>query len=556
MRIASTLRQTSGLVRSAGILRRRGLLRPLRLRESVRMLRVARKAGPFAAMVVATAHDAPGAPAIADDRGTLTYGELETRGNALARGLAETGIRPGDVAGILCRDHRGMVLTLIAAGKLGIRLVFMNTGFGKPQLVDAARRDNVTAMFLDAEFLPLTDTLPRAMPRVLTSVDGGGGDAAIPTPDGPTLDSPTLDSPTLDSLVAGRSAAPPPLPDRPGSMVLLTSGTTGRPRGVPRGRMSPMLSAQILDRIPLSRGGTMVLATPLFHGTGLGQFVVAMTLGKKVVLRRRFDPEATLADIAAHRADTLVAVPTMLQRMTSLGPAVLARHDTSALRIVVCGGSALSPDLCRRTAEVFGDVLYNVYGSTEVANASVATPAELRRAPGTVGRPPVGCRLALYDERRNRVTAPNRPGTIFVSTGLSFAGYTDGGHKETVDGMVCTGDIGHVDDEGLLFIDGRDDEMIVSGGENVFPVEVENLLAGRPDVQDAAVVGVDDPDFGKRLRAFVVPSPGATPDAAEIKDYVRANLARYKVPRDVVFVEELPRNATGKLLRGQLEQIG
>jgi len=542
MRIASTLRRGYDLVLSVEILRRRGLLRPLRLDESLRTLRVARKAGPFAAMIVAPARDAPDAPAIVDERGTLTYGELDTQGNALARGLIETGIRSGDVAGILCRNHRGMVLTLLAAGKLGVRVVFMNTGFGKPQLVDVAQRDHVTAMLLDGEFLPLTDTMPRAMPRVLTLVAGDDDvDPAIPT---------------LDDLIAGRSTAPPPLPDKPGGMVLLTTGTTGRPKGAPRDRMSPIQSAQLLHRIPLSRGGTMVLATPLFHGTGLGQFVMAMTLGEKVVLRRRFDPEATLADIAAHRADTLVVVPTMLQRMANLGPAALARHDTSSLRIVVCAGSALSPDLCRRTAEAFGDVLYNVYGSTEVANASVATPAELRRAPGTVGRPPVGCRLALYDERRNRVTAPNLPGTIFVSTGLSFAGYTDGGHKEIVDGMVSTGDVGHFDDGGLLFIDGRDDEMIVSGGENVFPVEVENLLAGRPDVHDAAVVGVDDPDYGKRLRAFIVPNADAVPDAEEIKDYVKANLARYKVPRDVIFVEELPRNAMGKLLRWQLDQIG
>jgi fatty-acyl-CoA synthase len=339
-------------------------------------------------------------------------------------------------------------------------------------------------------------------------------------------------------------------------MVLLTSGTTGRPKGAPRDRISPMQSAQILDRIPLSRGGTMVLATPLFHGTGLGNFIMAMTLGKAVVLRRRFDPEATLAEVAAHRADTLVVVPTMLQRIVDLGPEALARHDTSALRIVVCAGSALAPDLCVRATEAFGDVLYNLYGSTEVANASVATPAELRRAPGTVGRAPVGCRLVLFDERRNRVTAPNVPGTIFVNNGLSFRAYTDGATKETIEGMISTGDVGHFDEEGLLFIDGRDDDMIVSGGENVFPVEVENLLAGRPDVREAAVVGVDDPEFGKRLRAFVVASPDADVDAEEIKGYVKANLARHKVPRDVVFVDELPRNPTGKLLRRELDRSG
>jgi fatty-acyl-CoA synthase len=314
-----------------------------------------------------------------------------------------------------------------------------------------------------------------------------------------------------------------------------------------------MQSAQLLDRIPLSRGGALVLGTPLFHGTGLGQFVVAMTLGKKVVLRRRIDSEVMLADITEHRADTLIVVPTMLKRLLDLGPDALAKHDTSSLRIIVCGGSALAPDLCRRTAEAFGGVLYNVYGSTEVANTSVATPAELRRAPGTVGRPPVGCRLALYDERRRRVSEPDCPGTIFAFNGLSFAGYTDGDRKEIVDGMLSTGDIGHFDEERLLFIDGRGDEMIVSGGENVFPVEVENLLTRRPDVHDAAVIAVKDPDFGERLRAFIVPASGATLDPAEIKDYIKANLARYKVPRDVVFVADLPRNAAGKLVRRELK---
>ena len=538
MRVPSPVRRICDGVRSAAILLRRGLVRPLRAGESLRALRVARRAGPFAAMIVAAAHSAPDSPAVADERGTVSYGELERLGNALARGLLETGVRAGAVVGILCRDSRGMVLALVAAGKLGARVVLLNTGLAEPQLADAVRREKVSALLLDAEFVPLTGGLPDTVPRVVTLADGDA-DPGLPT---------------VDGLVAGRSTAPPPLPDRPGGLVLLTSGTTGRPRGAPRDRMSPLQSAQLLDRIPLSRGGTLVLGTPLFHGTGLGQFVLAMTLGKQVVLRRRFDPEATLAAVAAHRADTLVVVPTMLGRIVDLGPAVLAGHDTSSLRVVVCGGSALPPDLCRRATEAFGDVLYNVYGSTEVANASVATPAELRRAPGTVGRPPVGCRLALYDERRAPVTAPGMPGTIFASTGLSFAGYTDGGTREVVDGLVSTGDVGHLDADGLLFVDGRDDEMIVSGGENVFPAEVESLLAGHPGVRDSAVVGVDDPDFGQRLRAYVVPRPGADPGAEELRDYVRTRLARYKVPRDVVFVNELPRNAMGKLVRGQLDR--
>jgi fatty-acyl-CoA synthase len=216
----------------------------------------------------------------------------------------------------------------------------------------------------------------------------------------------------------------------------------------------------------------------------------------------------------------------VLQRILDLGPDTLGRYDTSSLKVVFAAGSALSPDLCRRTAEAFGEVLYNLYGSTEVAAAAVATPQELRTAPGTVGRPPVGCRLACYDEHRRKVTEPGRVGTLFVSSGLSFTGYTDGKNKEIVDGLLSTGDTGHFDERGLWFVDGRDDDMIVSGGENVFPLEVENLLADHPEIIETAVVSVDDADFGKRLAAYVVRNSASTLDADDIKSYVRSHLAR------------------------------
>ena len=538
----SMLRQAVDILRSVAILRKRGLINPLRPDDSLRTLRAARKAGPFVAMISYSARNAPDAPAIVDSRRVLTYGELEEKATVLARGLQQIGIRSCDVAGVLCRDHNGMALSLIAAGKLDVRLVFMNTGFAEPQVADVARCEQVTVMFVDSEFVPLLGRLPDAMPRILTWVDDPAVvDRAMPT---------------VERLTTVGSRAPMPLPAQPGGIVLLTSGTTGTPRGTPRHSVSPLQSAQLLDRIPLSRRGAIIVATPLFHGTGLAQFILALTLGKKVVLQqRKFDPTATLEAIAEHYVDTLVVVPTMLQRIVDLGPSTLSEYDTLSLRIVVCAGSALSPDLCRRTASAFGNVLYNVYGSTEVANAAIATPVELRRAPGTVGRPPVGCRVALYDERRIRIATPNTPGTIFVGNASVAAAYSDGGRKESVDGMLSTGDIGHLDRDGLLFVDGREDEMIVSGGENVFPQEVENTLANRQDIADAAVVGVADRDFGQRLRAFVVPAQNATLDPQEIKDYVKANLARYKVPRDVIVVDAIPRNSTGKILRRPLEEV-
>ncbi|MGV9541504.1 acyl-CoA synthetase [Nocardia beijingensis] len=537
----AALRSVADAVSAAAVLARRGVVDPARPAETIRVMREASVYGPFVTTLAHVTRGHGSAPAIVDERGTLTFDELDKQSNALTRGLAAAGFGPGTVLAALCRDHRGMVLTLLAAGKLGARVVLMNTGFAKPQLAEVAARENVGAILLDSEFLDLLGAVPGRVPRILSWVDES--------------DAVEAGTPTIDSLIAANSDAALPAPERPGGIVILTSGTTGTPKGAPRDKVSPLQSAQFLHRVPFPRDDTVVMAAPIFHGTGLSQFTLGWALGNKIVFQqRKFDPRRTLADVAEHRAATLVLVPTMLQRILDLGPAVLEQFDTSSLRVIFTAGAPVSPDLSRRTADAFGDVLYNLYASTEVAVAAVATPHDMRVAPGTVGRPPVGCRVAIYDAQRNKITTPGEVGTIFVSSGLSFSGYTDGRNKEMVDGLLSSGDVGHFDAEGRLFIDGRDDDMIVSGGENVYPLEVENLLADRPDVREAAVVGVEDRDFGKRLRAFVVPTEDATRDPQEIKDYVRANLARHKVPRDVVFVDELPRNATGKLVRRKLEE--
>ncbi|MGB3476051.1 MAG: acyl-CoA synthetase [Mycobacterium sp.] len=510
-------------LRALRVLARRGMVEPLRPDRAVRAAVAIRRYGAFGGLIAHAADRYRNAPAVTDEWGTLTFAELDGVCNALVRGLQEHGVGAESVIAVLYRNHRGVLLTLGAANRIGARAVLMNTGFAGPQLADVCARERVTVVLADDEFdellAPLSDDIVRL---------------------------------NLDEVAAGRSTAPVPAPNRPGGMVLLTSGTTGTPKGAPRTKIDPAQSAQLLDRIPWSAGGAYVAAAPLFHATGLATCALGLALGNHIVLTRRFDPEETLRAIASHRASVLIVVPTMLHRILDLGPDLLSSYETSSLRVLFAAGSALSPDLCRRTAESFGEVLYNLYGSTEVAAAAIATPAELRQAPGTVGRPPLGCRLACYDEQRRRITEPGQVGTLFVSSGLSFAGYTDGGHKEIVDGMLSSGDVGHFDADGLWFVDGRDDDMIVSGGENVFPLEVENLLCDHPDVLEAAVVGVDDEEFGKRLRAYVVADAARRPAVEEIRAYVKANLARHKVPRDVVFIDELPKNATGKLLRNHL----
>ncbi|MFB1298821.1 acyl-CoA synthetase [Mycobacterium sp. pW049] len=511
------------------------------LKGSVRTAKLSRVYGPQATMTIQGGRKYASLPAIVDERGTLTYKQVDDQSWALAHGLRGLGVSAGSVVGVLCRDHRGLVITMAACGKLGARMVLMNTGFAKPQFAEVCRRENVAVVLHDSEFLGLLDALPADMPRVLTWVDDG---TEVPA-----------GLPTLDDIIATNSSEPLPPPDKPGGSVILTSGTTGLPKGAPRDSVSPLATAQIIDRIPFPHQGTMVIVSPIFHSTGWATYTVGAAFGNKVVTARRFKAEATLDLIATHKADMLVAVPTMLHRMVELGPEIIAKYDTSSLKVILIAGSALSPELSNRVQDTFGDVLYNMYGSTECAIASVATPAELRAAPGTAGRSPVTCEVVLYDENDQRIVGNNRRGRIFVRNGAPFSGYTDGRHKQIIDGYMSSGDMGHFTDDGLLFVDGRDDDMIVSGGENVFPQEVEYLLEARPDVAEVAVVGVDDVEFGKRLRAFIVSEPGAARDAAEIKQHVKDNLARHKVPRDVVFVDELPRNATGKLLRRVLVEM-
>jgi fatty-acyl-CoA synthase len=518
--------QVRHAIKAARVLQHRGLVDVRKPLQALSAARDIRRYGAFGGLAAHAAHRYGQAPALTDERGTLSFLDVEEASNALARGLLAEGIGASSVVGVLNRGHRDLLLTVMAANKVGARTVLLNTGFAAPQLADVCRRERIAMVFADDEFAGLLDALP----------------------------SETARGRTIARLSSGQPAARLPAPPAPGGLVLLTSGTTGTPKGAPRNRINPLQSAQLLDRIPWPANGAYVVAAPLFHATGLATCALGLALGNRVILTRRFDPEATLASIAEHRAGALILVPTMLQRILDLPAEAIRRYDASSLSVLFAAGSALSPDLCRRTADTFGEVLYNLYGSTEVAAATIATPDELRRAPGTVGRPPVGCTIAAYDERRRRIDEPGEVGTLFVSSGLSFAGYTDGGHKEIVDGLLSSGDTGHFDDDGLWFVDGRDDDMIVSGGENVFPLEVEHLLSGHPEVVDAAVIGVADGEFGKRLRAFVVGVPDNQLGARDVQDFVRAHLARHKVPRDVIFVDALPRNETGKVLKGSLSR--
>jgi len=336
--------------------------------------------------------------------------------------------------------------------------------------------------------------------------------------------------------------------------VLLTSGSTGAPKAAARSippTLDPLVA--LLTRIPLRSRDVTLVASPLFHAWGFGHLGLGLALSSTLVLHRRFDPIETLAAVEHHRVRVLAVVPVMLKRLVELPEETRRCYDTSSLEVVASSGAHLPGPLAQRFMDAFGDVLYNLYGSTEAAWGAIATPDDLRAAPGTAGTPPWRTDVRIVDGDAADV-APGRSGRILVRNRMLLEHYTDGLHRPRYDGFLPTGDMGHLDEVGRLFVEGRQDDMIVSGGENVYPQEVEELLAGHPDVADVAVVAVDDPEFGQRLRALVVRRPGAALSSGDVKAYVRDRLARYKVPREVRFLDKLPHNEVGKLVRAHPER--
>ena len=529
-RIETSLHTGATLVRA-------GVLRPERPDKLARVGLTLLRWGPTPASGYAiSALRTPDRPAIHDERGTISFAELQAQTNALAHGLRELGVAEGDSIAIFCRDHRGFVEASVAASKLGATLLLLNTSFAGRQIAEVCANENPRVLIYDEEFSELCAAAAVGRTSVIAWQD---------SPDPP--------HPTIEGLIAGSSRASLSPPRDRGRVVILTSGTTGTPKGASRHQPRSLdPAAAFFSRIPLRARETTLIAAPLFHSWGYGNFTMALALSSTLVLQRRFEPEATLAAIATWRPSTLIVVPVMLTRILELGPEVIARYDTSSLRVIAVSGSALPGDLALHVMNTFGDVLYNLYGTTEVAWATIASPAQLRAAPGTAGTPPRGTRVRLYDENDEQVTAAGRTGRIFARNEMAMDGYTSGDGKATIDGLIATGDVGYLDTHGRLFVSGRDDDMIVSGGENVFPREVEDVLSEHPGVDDVAVIGVPDDHFGQRLRAFVVPAAGAELTEDVVRDYVRDNLARFKVPRDVIFVDVLPRNATGKILKREL----
>lgn len=530
------LSETLGLI---GTMRRAGLIAPMRPDRYVRIAAAMRREGMgMTSGFASAAQRCPDRPGLIDERGSLTWRELDERCNALAAALQGLPSGQPRVIGIMCRNHRGFVEALVAADRIGSDILLLNTSFAGPALADVVTREGVDAVIYDEEF---TETVDRALAgtpdatRILAWTDAEH-------------------ERTVEGLIAARAGAQPQRTGRKGKMILLTSGTTGTPKGAKQsgGNAGIGTLKAILDRTPWRAEEPIVIVAPMFHAWGFSQLLLAASFACPVITRRKFDPEATLDLIDRHKATGLVVVPVMFDRIMDLPTEVRRRYSGRSLRFAAASGSRMRPDVVTAFMDEFGDVIYNNYNATEAGMIATATPADLRTAPDTAGRPAEGTEIRILDQQFTEVPT-GEVGTIYVRNDSQFDGYTSGAAKDFHAGFMSSGDVGYLDENGRLFVVGRDDEMIVSGGENIYPIEVEKTLATHPDVAEAAVIGVDDQQYGQRLAAFVVLKPGVSATPETLKQHVRDNLANYKVPRDIAVLDELPRGITGKILRTELQ---
>ena len=537
MALTDRLAETLGIVAT---MRRAGVIAPMRPDKYLRIAAAMQRENMgITSGFAAASQRCPDRPGLVDELGMLTWREIDQRADAFATGLLAlpSGAK---VIGIMARNHRGFVEALIAANRIGADLLLLNTSFAGPALAEVVQREGVDAVIYDEEFTATVDRALADKPeaaRIIAWTDGPQGGL------------------TVEKMITEHAGRHPHRASTKSNIILLTSGTTGSPKGAKHSGGAdggPAILKAILDRTPWRAEEPVVVVAPMFHAWGFSQLVFAASMACTVVTRRKFDPEATLNLIDRHRATGLCVVPVMFDRIMELPDEVRAKYSGRSLRFAAASGSRMRPEVVISFMDRFGDVIYNNYNATEAGMIATATPQDLRAAPETAGKPAGGTEIRILDEDFNEMPA-GEVGGIYVRNSTQFDGYTSGKTKDFHQGFMSSGDLGYLDGAGRLFVVGRDDEMIVSGGENVYPIEVEKTLTAHDDVAEASVIGVDDEQFGQRLAAFVVLSDAgsATPDM--LKQHVRENLANYKVPRDITILDELPRSSTGKIVRRELQ---
>ncbi len=475
--------------------------------------------------------------AIFDKNGSVSWKELDLRSNRAANALRALGLRGNDRVALLLRNGRELVEMTLGAQKLGIVACPLNTWAKPKELRTTLEQSRASVLVYDTAH---SEQVEKCDLGNLTHLFVGDASKAL-----------DASRPLEQALAESPDTPPPPFTRDRGSakIVIHTSGTTGTPKGAQRNASAAGMGAlaNLIAVVPYRRDDIVFCPAPMFHSFGLATFAVSSALGTTMVLPEKFDPEDSLRLIAQHRATAASFVPVMIKRIVSLPEEVRSRYDLSSLRVVLASGSAISPGLRAAAKDVFGDVLYDLYGSTEIGWVTIATPEDMKTKPTTVGRPVPGIEIAVFSAQGEKLPA-GETGELFIKSDILFEGYTSGETKDERDGYMSIGDVGHLDEDGHLFIEGRADDMVIVGGENIYPIEIEALIESIDGVNEAAVLGVADEEYGEVLAAFVAGSASRE----QITKVCKQELASFKVPRRIEKVPELPRTSTGKVIKREL----
>jgi long-chain acyl-CoA synthetase len=471
-----------------------------------------------------------------------TFSTLNAMVNRLANGLTAAGTRSGERLVWCGPNSLEVLVTIHAARKLGMVAVPLSYRFNAEEMAYVVDNSDATTVVVDAEQAELVASARNDIPKVRTVVVYGGA-----VPDGCV---------GWDELLAAQPDTEPEGlvdPSEAGAAMIYTSGTTGKPKGALRTHTDRELVFALLGELNLLHEQSMHLTTgPLYHSGPLAFASLSHTLGAPIVVLRKFDAARWLELVKAHRVTNTFSAPTQLKRIVSLPADVLAAADMSSMVTLIANAAPVPYSLKQEIVEKLGDgFLYEVYGSTELGVDTVLKPEDQLRKPGSCGKPYGGIEIRIVTDD-GADAAVGEPGELFVRTTLAMDGYHRTDQQLTElddDAWKSVGDVAYVDEEGFVYICDRKKDMIISGGVNIYPAEVEAVLYGHPQVLDAAVFGIPDDEWGERVHAIVQAKPGDTIDFVELRAFVEPRLAAYKRPRDYEVRDALPRTDSGKLLK-------
>ncbi|MEJ7560963.1 MAG: AMP-binding protein [Ilumatobacteraceae bacterium] len=500
----------------------------------------------------AAAH--PDKPAVIDDRPgeepvTLSYAELDQRANRLAAVMRSHGLGQRATS-LWCGQNSASVVAFVnAARKAGVTAVPLNYRLADDEAAYVTDHCDATLVYVDAPYAALFDRIRPQLPKVVAVLVFDAARWSIPVPDG-----------MIDADAAEAAIEPAALGDvEPGDVMIYTSGTTGKPKGALRkGIGDPSQVAAMVQQIGYTPDDIYLTTGPLYHSGPGGFMGIAQALGQTVVVQHKFDPEDWLRLVERYAATSTFAAPTPIRMVCNLPVDVRDRFDHSSLRITVANAAPWSTALKQQYVDVFGDdSLFEVYGSTELGVNTILEPADQLAKPGSCGKAAPMVEIRLYDDDGAVVTAtgPQATGELFVRSPSVFADYYkqhDRYEDDHRDGYQTVGDIAYRDADDFIYICDRKKDMIISGGMNIYPAEIEAVLEQHPDVYEAAVFGTPDDEWGEQVHAVVVARPGTSPSDDDIRGHAGEMLARYKVPRTISWIDELPKTGSGKILKREL----